>query len=66
MPAGSDILDPDGNDVTAAKLTVDRQVEHGKIAGAAFDPVLRSNRSDEFSRSGWLSLPYSMAFLSGG
>jgi hypothetical protein len=37
VPAGSNILDPDGNDVTAAKLAVDRQIEHGEVGGAAFD-----------------------------
>jgi hypothetical protein len=26
VAAGGDILDPDGNDVTAAKLAVDRQI----------------------------------------
>jgi hypothetical protein len=37
IPTGSDILDPDGDDITAAKLAVDRQIEHGEIASAAFD-----------------------------
>ncbi|HEY8670395.1 MAG TPA: hypothetical protein VIL63_06130 [Terriglobales bacterium] len=37
VPAGGDILDPDGDDVTAAKLTVDRQIEHRKVASATFD-----------------------------
>jgi hypothetical protein len=30
--ARSDILDLDCDDVTAAKLAVDRQIEHGKVA----------------------------------
>jgi hypothetical protein len=28
VAASGDILDPDGHDVTAAKLAVDRQIEH--------------------------------------
>jgi hypothetical protein len=35
--AGGDILDPDGDDITAAKLAIDRQIEHGEVASAAFD-----------------------------
>jgi hypothetical protein len=41
VPAGSDILDPDGDNITAAKLTVDRQIEHGEVASAAFDLEFR-------------------------
>jgi hypothetical protein len=37
VPASGDILDPDGDDVTAAKLTDDRQIEHGEVASATFD-----------------------------
>jgi hypothetical protein len=37
VPAGDDILDPNGNDITAAKLAVDRQIEHGEVTSAAFD-----------------------------
>jgi hypothetical protein len=44
VAAGGDILDPDGDDVTAPKLAVDRQIEHGEIASAAFDLELRPNR----------------------
>jgi hypothetical protein len=32
-----DILDLEGNNITATQLAVDRQIEHRKIAGAAFD-----------------------------
>jgi hypothetical protein len=41
VPAGGDILDPDGDDITAAKLAVDCQIEHGKVASAAFDLEFR-------------------------
>jgi hypothetical protein len=41
VPAGGDILDPDRDDVTATKLAVDRQVEHGEVASAAFDLEFR-------------------------
>ncbi|MEA2793601.1 MAG: hypothetical protein QOI87_981 [Bradyrhizobium sp.] len=37
IPAGCDILDPHGDDITAAKLAVDRQLKHGEVASAAFD-----------------------------
>jgi hypothetical protein len=42
VPVGGDILDPDGDDVTTSKLAVDRQVEHGEVASAAFDLEFRS------------------------
>jgi hypothetical protein len=41
------ILNPDGNNVTAAKLAVDCQIEHGKVASAAFDLELGSDRPDK-------------------
>jgi hypothetical protein len=46
LPAGSDILDPDGDDITPTKLAVDCQIEHRQVASAAFDLELRPNRSD--------------------
>jgi hypothetical protein len=30
VPAGGDILDPNGDDITAAKLAVDSQIEHAR------------------------------------
>jgi len=45
-PTGGDILDADGDDVTATKLAVDRQIEHCKVASAAFDLKLRPDRPD--------------------
>jgi hypothetical protein len=39
--AGGDIIDPDGDDVTAAKLAVDRQIEHCKVVNSAFHLELR-------------------------
>src|SRR6266851_3277186 len=44
ISAGSDILDPDGDDITATQLSVDRQVEHGEVASAAFDPKIATHR----------------------
>jgi hypothetical protein len=40
------ILDADGDDITAAKLAVDRQIEHGEVASAAFDLEFRPDRPD--------------------
>jgi hypothetical protein len=48
VPVGGDILDPDGDDVTTSKLAVDRQVEHGEVASAAFDLEFRPNGPDVF------------------
>jgi hypothetical protein len=36
-PASGDVLDPDSDDITATKLAVDCQIEHGEVANAAFD-----------------------------
>src|SRR6266851_4206197 len=52
VSAGSDILDPDGDDITATQLAVDRQVEHGEVASAAFDLKFRPDRPDVFGRNG--------------
>jgi hypothetical protein len=41
LPARRDILHPHCDDVTATKLAVDRQIEHGKVASAAFDLEFR-------------------------
>jgi hypothetical protein len=41
VPAGVDILYRDGDDVTATKLAVDRRIEHGEVANAAFDLEFR-------------------------
>src|ERR1700692_3516827 len=46
VSTGGDILDPDGDDVTAAKLAVDRQIEHGEVASSAFDLELCPDRPD--------------------
>jgi hypothetical protein len=48
VAAGSDILDSDGNDVTATKLAVDCKIEHGEVTNSAFDLELRSNGPDVF------------------
>src|SRR5260370_2980911 len=55
VAAGGDILDPDGDDVTAAKLAVDRQIEHREVANSAFDLQLRPDRPDVFSSQRWRS-----------
>src|SRR5260370_25679356 len=53
IAAGGDILDPDGDDVTAAKLAVDRQIEHSEVANSAFDLELRPDRPDGFWSQRW-------------
>jgi hypothetical protein len=54
VSAGSDILDSYGYDVTAAKLAVDRQIEHRKIACATFDLEFRPDRPDMHGSQRWL------------
>jgi hypothetical protein len=54
VPAGGDILDPDGDDITATKLAVDCLIEHGEVAGAAFDLEFRPDRPDVFWSQWWL------------
>jgi hypothetical protein len=39
--AGGDIFDPDGDDVTATQVAVNCQIEHGKVARAAFNLEFR-------------------------
>src|ERR1700737_5674453 len=56
-PTGGDILDADGDDVTATKLAVDRQIEHCKVASAAFDLKLRPDRPDVLGVAVAASLP---------
>jgi hypothetical protein len=41
VAAGGDILDPYGDEITAAHLAADRQIEHGEVARAVFDLELR-------------------------
>src|SRR5206468_12075429 len=48
VSTGSDILDPDGDDITATKLAVDCQIEHGEIASTALDLELCPDRPDVF------------------
>ena len=43
VSAGGDILDPDSDGITATKLAVDCQVEHGEVVGASFNLELRTN-----------------------
>jgi len=55
VSAGSDILDPDGDDITPTKLAVDCQIEHSQVASATFDLELRPDRPDMFGSKGWLA-----------
>src|SRR5476651_176193 len=48
VAAGRNILYPDGDDVTAAKLAVDRQIEQGKVAHTTFDLQLGPDCPDVF------------------
>ena len=41
VAAGGDILDPNGYDITAAKLAVDRQIEHREVSDATFNLEFR-------------------------
>jgi hypothetical protein len=55
VPTGSDILDPYGYDIKAAKFTVDCQIEHREVACAAFDLEFRPDRPDVLGSQWWLS-----------
>jgi hypothetical protein len=48
VPAGSDIFDPEPDDVTAAKFAVDRQIEHSEVVSALLDLEFCPNRPDVF------------------
>ena len=52
VSAGSDILDPDRDDVTAAQLAVDRQVEHGEVPSTTFDLEFCPDRPNVLGRNG--------------
>src|SRR5262249_28163226 len=58
------LLHPDGNDITGAKLAVDRQIEHREVASAAFNPELRPDRPDVFWSQRRLC-PCQLAFVPG-
>jgi hypothetical protein len=45
LAARSDILDADSDGVTATKFAVNRQIEHSKVARAAFNLEFCSNRT---------------------
>jgi hypothetical protein len=64
VAASGDILDPDGDDVTAAKLAVDRQIEHRKVANSAFDLELRPDRPNVLWSQRWLA-PVSLPLFQG-
>src|SRR5258705_13411145 len=64
VSSGSDILDLDRDDVTAAKLAVNRQIKHGKVAKATLDLKLRPNRPDMLGRSGGFA-PVSLPLFQG-
>jgi hypothetical protein len=46
VPAGCNILDPDGDDITAAWLAIDCWIEIGQVAYSAFDLKFRPDRPD--------------------
>jgi hypothetical protein len=58
------ILYPDGDDVTAAKLAVDRQIEQGKVSHTTFDLQLGPDCPDVFGRSGGFA-PVSLPLFQG-
>src|ERR1700738_259894 len=48
VSARSDIFDLDRDDVTAAQIAVDRQIEHGEVPSAGFDLEFSPDRPDVF------------------
>jgi hypothetical protein len=54
VSSGSDVLDFDRDDVTAAKLAINRQIEHGEVANATLNLELRPNRPNMFRAQRWL------------
>jgi hypothetical protein len=52
IATSSDIFDPDGDDVTAAKLAVDSQIKQGEVASAAFGLELSSGST----RHAWVAV----------
>src|SRR6202048_433435 len=60
-PTGGDILAADGEHVTATKLAVDRQIEHCKVASAAFDLKLRPDRLIR-RLACWVRTPFDLAW----
>src|SRR6516165_8903705 len=54
VAGGSNIIDSHGNNITAAKLAVDRQIEHGEVASAAFDLEFGPDRPDVSGSQRWL------------
>jgi hypothetical protein len=48
ISACGDILDPDSDNVTAAKLAVDCQIEHGEVASVTLNLELCPDRPDVF------------------
>jgi hypothetical protein len=62
VAAGGDILDSDGNDVAAAKLAVDCQIEHCEVASAALDLELCPDGPDVF-RPQWRLCSRQLSFV---
>src|SRR5579871_6620723 len=54
VTARGNIIDPDRNDIAATELAVDRQIEHGQVAGAAFDLEFCPDGPDVFGPQWWL------------
>jgi hypothetical protein len=52
---GSNIFDPQGDNVATAKLAIDRQILHCKVAGAASDLELLRIDQTCLGRSGGLA-----------
>jgi hypothetical protein len=53
LPARSDILDPDRDDVATTKFAINRRIEHGKVASATFDLKFRPDRPDVLGPQRW-------------
>jgi hypothetical protein len=53
IATAGDIFDPNGDDVTAAKVAVDGRIEHRQVESAAFDLKFRRDRDQTcLGRSG--------------
>jgi hypothetical protein len=50
VSASGDIFDPDGDDITATKLTVDCQIEHGQGAGEGYRRLALTEARPEKAR----------------
>jgi hypothetical protein len=63
-PARQHVVDPQSDEIAAAKLAVDRKVEHCEIAQALFQLKTNADRPDLRELERWI-LPYELAAVPG-